>query len=76
LLNFIWPALKRPDVGPAGVAGRFIHWTGVIVASLCALLALEFMVEGWAVHLSRTLLALAVALTFGTRALRYVLARE
>ncbi len=76
MLNFIWPALKRRDVGPAGVAGRFIHWTGVIVAGLCALLALEFIVEGWAVHLSRTLLAMAFGLAFGTRALRYVLARE
>jgi hypothetical protein len=76
LLNFIWPALKRRDVGTAGAIARFIHWTGVIVAGLCALLALEFAVEGWAVHLSRSLLVIALALTFGTRALRYVLARE
>jgi hypothetical protein len=76
LLNFIWPSLKRRDVGTAGALGRVIHWTGVIVAGLCALLALEFAVEGWAVHLSRTLLVIALALAFGTRALRYVLARE
>jgi hypothetical protein len=76
LLNFIWPALKRRDVGAAGRLGRFIHWTGVILAGLCALLAIEFMVEGWATHLSRTLLELALALALGTRALRYVLARE
>ncbi|HEX2815931.1 MAG TPA: hypothetical protein VHN39_06040 [Phenylobacterium sp.] len=74
--NFIWPALKRRDVGTAGALGRFIHWTGVILAGLCALLAVEFLVEGWAMHLSRALLLIALALTFGTRALRYVLARE
>ena len=42
----------------------------------CALLAIEFAVEGWATHLSRTLLVTALLLTFGTRAVRYVLARE
>jgi hypothetical protein len=76
LLNIIWPSLKRRDVSAAGAFGRVIHWTGVIVAGLCALLAIEFMVEGWATHLSRTLLLTALALTFGTRALRYMLARE
>ena len=76
MLNLIWPHLKRAHVGAAGAFGRFIHWTGVIVAGLCALLAVEFMVEGWATGLSRSLLITAVALTFGTRALRFVLARE
>jgi hypothetical protein len=76
LPNFIWPSLKRRDVGTAGALGRFIHWTGVIVAGLCALLAAELAVEGWATHLSRSLLIVALALTFGTRALRYMLARE
>jgi hypothetical protein len=76
LLNFIWPVLRRRDVGTAGRLGRFIHWTGVILAGLCALLGIEFLVEGWATDLSRTLLALALALALGTRALRYVLARE
>jgi hypothetical protein len=76
LPNFIWPNLKRRDVGAAGALGRFIHWTGVIVAGLCALLAIELLVEGWATHLSRSLLVVALALTFGTRAVRYVLARE
>jgi hypothetical protein len=76
LLNIIWPNLKRRDVGAAGALGRVIHWTGVIVAGLCALLAVEFMVEGWATHLSRSLLVAALLLTFGTRAVRYVLARE
>lgn len=76
MLNLIWPALKRRDVGTAGTLGRWIHWAGVIVAGLCALLAIEFMVEGWAMHLSRTLLVAALALALGTRALRYVLTRE
>lgn len=76
MLNLIWPSLKRRDVGVAGALGRLIHWTGVILAGLCALLAVEFMVEGWATHLSRDLLATALALALGTRALRYVLARE
>jgi hypothetical protein len=76
LLNFIWPALKRRDVGTAGTLGRWIHWAGVFLAGLCALLAIEFMVEGWATHLSRDLLAAALALALGTRALRYVLTRE
>jgi hypothetical protein len=76
LLNIIWPNLKRRDVGTAGALGRVIHWTGVIVAGLCALLAVEFMVEGWATHLSRSLLVTALLLTFGTRAVRYLLARE
>lgn len=74
--NFIWPSLRRRDVGAAGALGRFIHWTGVIVAGLCAMLAAEFAVEGWAFNLSRSLLFVALALTFGTRALRYLLARE
>jgi len=76
LLNLIWPALKRRDVGPAGTLGRWIHWAGVILAGLCALLAIEFMVEGWATHLSRTLLVTAVGLALGARAMRYVLTRE
>ena len=74
--NFIWPSLRRRDVGTAGALGRFIHWTGVIVAGLCALLAAEFAVEGWATRLSADLLLAAVLLAFGTRALRYMLARE
>ena len=74
--SFIWPSLRRRDVGTAGAFGRVIHWTGVIIAGLCALLAVELAVQGWATHLSRTLLAVALALALGTRALRYVLARE
>jgi hypothetical protein len=76
LPNFIWPTLKRRDVGAAGALGRFIHWAGVIVAGLCALLAAELAVEGWAIHLSRSLVVVALLLTFGTRAVRYALARE
>jgi hypothetical protein len=76
MLNLLWPHLKRAHVGLAGVLGRFIHWAGVIAAGLCALLAIEFAVEGWAGDLTRTLVITAIALTFGTRALRYVLARE
>ena len=76
MFNIIWPALKRRDVGTAGALGRVIHWTGVIVAGLCALLAVEFAVEGWATHLSRALFITALALTLGSRALRYILARE
>jgi hypothetical protein len=76
VLNLIWPHLKRAHVGAAGAFGRLIHWTGVILAGLCALLAVEFLVEGWAFHLSRSLLIAALVLSLGTRALRYVLARE
>jgi uncharacterized protein (DUF2062 family) len=76
VLNLIWPSLKRPAVGAAGAFGRFIHWAGVIAAGLCALLAIELAVEGWATHLSRSLVIVALGLTFGTRALRYMLARE
>jgi hypothetical protein len=76
LPNFIWPSVKRREVGTAGALGRFLHWTGVIAAGLCALLAVELAVEGWAIHLSRSLLVAAVALTFGGRGLRYALARE
>ena len=74
--NLIWPSLKRRDVGAAGAFGRFLHWAGVIVAGLCALLAIELMVEGWALRLSRTLLIVALALALGTRGLRWLLARE
>ncbi|MGZ3376100.1 MAG: hypothetical protein ACXU8S_05845 [Phenylobacterium sp.] len=74
--SFIWPNPKRSHVGAAGAFGRFIHWLGVIAALLCALMALEFLVEGWARRLSYDLLIAAAVLTFGTRALRYVLARE
>jgi hypothetical protein len=74
--NLLWPSLKRRDLGAAGLLGRLIHWAGVIAAGLCALLAAEFAVEGWATHLSRSLMVAALALTFGTRGLRYLLARE
>lgn len=74
--SFIWPNPTRSRVGVAGVFGRFIHWLGVIAALLCALMAVEFLVEGWARHLSYNLLIAAAALALGTRALRYVLARE
>jgi uncharacterized membrane protein len=76
LPNFIWPSLRRRDVGPAGALGRIIHWLGVIAAGLCAMLAVEFAVEGWAMQLSRDLLLTAIVLVLGTRAVRYVLARE
>lgn len=74
--SFLWPNPRRSHVGPAGAFGRFIHWLGVIAALLCALMAVEFLVEGWARHLSYNLLIAAVALVVGARALRYVLARE
>jgi hypothetical protein len=76
LPNIIWPSLKRRDVGTAGALGRVIHWVGVIAAGLCALLAIEFAVEGWATKLSGALMATAIVLTFGGRAVRYLLARE
>ena len=76
MLNIIWPSLKRREVGAAGALGRFIHWTGVIVAGLCALLAVEFAVEGWAGDLTGELVITALVLALGTRALRYILARE
>ncbi|HZZ31800.1 MAG TPA: hypothetical protein VFE10_07365 [Phenylobacterium sp.] len=74
--NFIWPNLKRRNVGAAGEFSRVLHWMGVVAAGLCLLLATEFAVEGWAIHLSRALLLAALALAFGTRGLRFVLARE
>jgi hypothetical protein len=76
LPNFIWPSTKRPEVGAAGTLGRVLHWTGAIAAGLCALLAIELAVEGWALHLSRALFVAALALAFAGRGLRYVLARE
>ena len=76
LLNLIWPRPRRPDVGAAGALGRVIHWLCVIAAGICALMALEFAVEGWAVGLSRTLLVAALVLMFGSRALLYALAKE
>ena len=76
MLNVLWPSLKRARVGVAGSFARFLHWTGVIAAGLCALMAVEFLVEGWATDLSRSLLIAALALAFGTRAIRYMLARE
>lgn len=74
--NFIWPHLKRSNVGTAGELSRVLHWMGAIAAGLCLMLAAEFAVEGWATHLSRSLILVALALFFGARALRYVLARE
>ena len=74
--NLLWPSFRRREVGAAGALGRLIHWMGVIVAGLCAMLAVEFAVEGWATHLCRSLVIAAFILAFGTRALRYLLARE
>jgi len=74
--NVIWPSLRRADVGAAGALGRLIHWIGAIAAVLCAMMAIEFAVEGWATHLCRSLAIAAVALAFGTRGVRYLLARE
>jgi hypothetical protein len=76
LPNFIWPSLRRRDVGPAGALGRVLHWLGVIAAGLCAVLAVEFAVEGWAMQLSGDLLLTALVLAVLARAARYVLARE
>ncbi|MBS0362010.1 MAG: hypothetical protein JSR98_11560 [Proteobacteria bacterium] len=74
--NLLWPTAKRRRVGVVGEIGRVLHWTGVIAAGLCALLAAEFLIEGWATRLSLYLLAVAVALIFGARGLRWLLARE
>jgi hypothetical protein len=76
LLNLIWPRPRRRDVGGLGTLGRVIHWFCVIIAVLCALLALEFAVEGWAGGLSRILVIAALILTLGSRAILYALARE
>ncbi|MBS0334798.1 MAG: hypothetical protein JSS35_18665 [Proteobacteria bacterium] len=74
--NVLWPTARRPRVGIVGEVGRLLHWTGVIAAAMCVLLAIEFLVEGWATHLSRNLLGCAAALTFGARGLRWLLSRE
>lgn len=74
--NVLWPTLRRTRVGALGEIGRLLHWTGVIAAGLCVLLAIEFLVEGWATHLSRDLLCAALALIFGARALRWMMTRE
>jgi hypothetical protein len=76
LLNLIWPRPRRRDVHGVGTLGRVIHWFCVVIAGLCALMALEFAVEGWAGGLSRTLVVSAVALTLGSRAILFMLARE
>jgi hypothetical protein len=76
LLNIFWPSPRRRDVGAAGVLGRVIHWLCVFLAVICGLMALEFIVEGWAGGLSRILAAAALTLAVGSRALLYVLARE
>ncbi|HXA40855.1 MAG TPA: hypothetical protein VNW53_17780 [Phenylobacterium sp.] len=74
--SLFWPNLKRRNVSAVGELSRVLHWMGVIAAGLCLLLATEFAVEGWAIHLSRDLIVTALALVLGTRGLRYVLARE
>ena len=76
MLNLIWPSLRRPDVGTAASLGRVLHWMGAIVAALCLMLAAEFAVEGWAGHLSLSLLIVAIVLIMASRAVRYMLARE
>ncbi|MGZ5956647.1 MAG: hypothetical protein ACXWKT_20490 [Caulobacteraceae bacterium] len=76
MLNLIWPRPRRREVSAAGTLGRVIHWLSVIAAGVCALMALEFAVEGWAIGLSRSLVVAALVLTFGSRALLYALAKE
>ncbi len=76
MLNILWPSERRRDVGGMGTLGRVIHWLCVIVALLCALMALEFAVEGWAGGLSGGLAVTAIVLMFGSRAVLYMLARE
>ena len=76
MLNLIWPRPRRRDVSGVGTLGRVIHWFCVIAALVCALLALEFAVEGWAVGLSLDLAVAALTLLLGSRAILYVLARE
>lgn len=76
MLNLLWPRPRRRDVGPAGALARVIHWLCVVLAVLCGLMAIEFMVEGWAQGLSRSLAITALLLTFGSRALLFALARE
>lgn len=74
--NVLWPTERRRKVGAVGEIGRLLHWMGAIAAGLCVLLAIEFLVEGWAIRLSGELLAVAVALVFASRGLRGLLARE
>ena len=76
MLNLIWPRPRRADVSGLGTLGRVIHWLCVIAALLCALMALEFAVEGWARTLSFDLAVAALTLVFGSRAILYMLARE
>ncbi|HEY3949351.1 hypothetical protein [Phenylobacterium sp.] len=74
--NLLWPTARRRRAGVVGEIGRVMHWTGVIAAALCGLLALEFLVEGWATRLSMSLLATAAVLVLAARGLRWLLARE
>ena len=74
--NILWPTAKRRRVGVLGEMGRLMHWTGAIAAGLCVLLALEFLVEGWATRLALSLFATSVILLFCARAVRWLLARE
>ena len=76
MLNLFWPRPRRADVDGVGALGRVIHWLCVIAALLCALMALEFAVEGWARSLSGALALTALGLALGSRGLLYVLARE
>ena len=74
--NLLWPIARRQRVGVVGEIGRVLHWTGVIAAGLCALLAAEFLIEGWATRLSLYLLAATAVLVFAARGLRWLMARE
>ena len=76
MLNLLWPCSRRPAVQGFGALGRFIHWIGVVAALLCALMALEFSVEGWAVSLARTLVLAALGLVVGSRAILFMLTHE
>ena len=76
MLKLLWPRPRRREVGAAGTFARVIHWLCVVLALVCALMALEFAVEGWARGLSWTLAIAALVLAFGSRALLYALARE
>ena len=74
--NLIWPSELTPSAGPSGWIGRTVHWTGVALAAAILLTALGFAVDGWATGLAARLAAAAIAMAFGARGVRYLLAHE
>lgn len=80
-MSLFWPKAIVSEPGPFGRAGRLIHWTALVVATLCVAAALADASQGTTDEGDGMISliffgGLGVVIYFAGRGMRYILAGE